>query len=255
MMARHKQAWRVLSHGEKKKYAMGMRRLNLGFWGYKLKTLFALHLTTREGDDNTEKVFARDLRGLIGGFRGQGYEVEYCGALEHTPGKGLLHWHGLLRVKGGYFPVEEDEVADRWYRLHGAWQVKFKRVKTEKELRKYILKHVLAEYVGEEEGIRNKFLFSRGWMRPGWKEVEEIAKGWVLGGGSSIWMTKEGWDLVNKILKAWAEKRKVMFVGRVVDGERTGYLYMERGRIVEAEGGAFKPGDYEYIDMDHWRIG
>lgn len=247
-MAEHKQKWRRLTHGEKMKYAMAVRRLNLGYWGYPVSTLIALHLTTREGDDNTTKVFAWHLRKLVGEFRAEGYDVQYCGALEYTPQKGLLHWHGLLRIKGGYFPVTRRELGDRWNRIHGAFVVKITAVKTNKELREYIVKHILTQYVGEEDTIRNKFLFSKGWMREGWKEVEGVAKGWALGGMDAIFMTKERWDKVNEVMLAWAEKRKVMFLGKVVDGGRTGYLFMELGRIREAEGGAFKPGSYEYYD-------
>ena len=106
----------------------------------------------------------------------------------------------------------------------------------------------MKQYVGEEEGIRNKFLFSKGWMREGWKEVQAIAKNWVLSGMGAIFMTKKGWNLVNEIMLAWAEKRKAMFLGKKVDGKRTGYLFMELGRIREVDGGAFKSSPYEYYD-------
>ena len=247
-MAKYERKWRKLTHGEKMKYAMAMRRLNLGFWGYPISTLKAIHLTTREGNDNTTKVFARDLRELVSGFRAEGYGVQYCGALEYTLGKGLLHWHGLFRIKGGYFPVTRRMLGDRWNEIHGAFVVKIVPVNTNKELREYITKHIMKEYVGEDDEIRNKFLFSKGWMRDRWKEVEGIAKGWVLGGLDGMYMNKERWDLVNKIMLAWAEKRKAMFVGKIIDGKRSGYLFMDMGRIREAAGGAFTPSDYEYYD-------
>lgn len=255
-MVKHKTAWRELTHTEKMKYAMAMRRLNLGYWGYPLSTLRAIHLTTREGNDNTTKVFAYDLRKLVLKFREQGYELQYDGTLEYTPGKGLLHWHGLFRIGGGFFlcPVDKTEkkgrriLGDLWNECHGAFVVQIKPVGSNKELRKYILKHIMKEYVGEDEGIRNKFLFSKGWMREGWKEVEVIAKGWVLGGASAIFMNKERWALVNEIMQAWAEKGTAMFLGKMIDGERTGYLSVELGRIREAVGGAFLTGYYEYYD-------
>jgi len=247
-MGKYRHEWRELTHGEKMKYAMAMRRLNLGVWGYPVSTLRAIHLTTREGNDNTTKVFARDLRKLIGGWRAEGYDVQYDGALEYSPGKGLLHWHGILRIKGGYFPITRRMLGDRWNECHDAFVVKITKVNGNKELREYIIKHILKEYVGEDDEIRNKFLFSKGWMRKGWKEVEAIAKGWVLGGLDAIYMNKERWSKVNEIMLAWAEKRTVLFTGKVIDGERTGYLFMEMGRIREAEGGAFEPGNYEYYD-------
>lgn len=257
-MAKHKHKWREFKHTEKMKYAMAVRRLNLGYWGYPVSTLRAIHLTTREGNDNTTAVFARGLRKLVSSFRAEGYDVQYCGALEYTPGKGLLHWHGLFRIKGGYFllPMTTDKnkakvrrmLGDRWDVCHGAFVVKITTIDTKKELKEYILKHILKEYVGEGEGIRNKFLFSKGWMREGWKEVEAIAKGWVLGGASAMFMNKERWALVNEIMLAWSEKRTAMFLGKMIDGKRTGYLFMELGRIREAVGGAFTTGSYEYYD-------
>ncbi len=247
-MAKYEHKWRKLTHGERSKYAQAMRRFNLGIWGWPVSVFRKIVLTTREGDDNTSRVFARDLRKLIGSFRAEGYDVQYCGALEYTPGKGLLHWHGLFRIKGGYFPVTRRMLGDRWNEIHGAFVVKIVPVNTNKELREYITKHIMKEYVGEDDEIRNKFLFSRGWLRKGWKETEGIAKGWVLGGGSAIFMTKEGWALVNEVMKAWAEKQTLEFLGKEVDGKRVGYLFMELGRICEAVGGAFRPGKYEYYD-------
>ena len=75
-MAKHRQIWRELTHSEKMKYAQAMRRLNLGIWGYPLSTLRAIHLTTRDVNDNTTKVFAKALRKLILWFRGLGFAFQ-----------------------------------------------------------------------------------------------------------------------------------------------------------------------------------
>jgi hypothetical protein len=251
-MRKRKTEWRKLTHAERRKYAMAMRRLNLGIWGYPVSTLRAVHLTTREGDDNTHWVFARDLRKLIKSFRDDGYDLQYNGALEFSPEKHLLHWHGIFRIKGGFFlkPMisREDkgavrrELGDRWNECHGAFAVQITDVASRKDLKKYILKHILKEYIGIDEGIRNKFLFSRGWMREGWKMVEDLAKSWVLGGSesdggmSAMLMEKEKWDKVNEVVEAWAEKKTVLFRGEGVNGGLSGYLYMELGRIREAFG-------------------
>jgi len=252
-MVKYKHKWRELTHGEKVKYATAMRRLNLGFWGYPLSTLRAIHLTTREGNDNRTEVFARDLRKLVSSFRAEGYDVQYDGALEYTPKKGLLHWHGLFRIKGGFFISGDIHrcrrvLGDRWNEFHGAFVVQITKVNSNKELKEYILKHIMKEYLGEDDNIRNKFVFSKGWMREGWKEVESLAKTWVLGGLDTKWMDKERWSLVNKIMLAWAEKQDAIFLGKVVDGKRTGYLYMRLGRIYEVVGGAFEKCDYEYYE-------
>jgi hypothetical protein len=250
MMREHKSEWRELSHNDRTKYALGMRRLNVGCWGYPIGNLRAVHLTTKEGDDNSAYCFSKDLRKLVSSFRRDGYDLEYCGVLEFTPVKHLLHWHGLFRIAGGFFVSDDLRVVrrtlgDRWNEYHGAFAVKIVPVTHTYELEQYIMKHILKEYVGEEVEIRNKFLFSKGWMREGWKEVENLAKSWCLGGGeecggfSAIFMTKEYWDLVNEIVKAWAEHRTKIFHGERVDGHESGYLYMERGRICEVFGSPF----------------
>ena len=248
-MAKHRQIWRELTHSEKMKYAQAMRRLNLGIWGYPLSTLRAIHLTTREGNDNTTKVFSRDLRKLIVWFRGMGFDIQYCGVLEFTPGKHLLHFHGLVRIKGGYFPVSRRMLGDKWNEIHGAFVVKKTGINNHKKLREYILKHIMKEYLGEDAQIRNKFLFSKGWMRSGWQEVQGVAKGWATGGLGGLYMDKKKWSLVNEIMLAWAEKQNHMFTGKIVDRKRVGYLYMAMGRIREAVGGAFEAGSYEYYDI------
>jgi hypothetical protein len=136
-------------------------------------------------------------------------------------------------------------------------------VGSRKELKKYVLKHILKEYIGVDEDVRNKFLFSRGWMREGWKKVEDLGKLWVLGGResdggmSAMFMTKKGWDEVNEIVQAWAEKKTVLFPGEGVNGEQSGYLSMELGRIREVSGSAFAirrdgkvcRSSFEYLDF------
>ncbi|MGB5924890.1 MAG: hypothetical protein WBH01_02205 [Dehalococcoidia bacterium] len=272
-MRKRRAEWRELTSAEKRKYAMAVRRLNLGIWGYAISSLRAVHLTTREGNDNTPWVFARDLRKLVNSFRRDGYDLEYNGALEFSPEKHLLHWHGIFRIKGGFFlrPMisGEDkaavrrELGDRWNKYHGAFAVQITEVASKRDLEKYILKHILKEYIGVDEDMRNKFLFSRKWMREGWKKVEDLAKLWVLGGPesdgglSAMYMTKEGWDKVNEIVQAWAQKETGMFRGAGVNGGLSGYLYMELGRIREAFGSGFeirRDGEvcrskFEYVDF------
>lgn len=271
-MSGQKREWRGLTRDEKRKYAVAMRRLNVGILGYSVSTLRAVHLTTKEGNDNSPWVFARDLRKLVGGFRADGYELQYNGALEFSPDNHLLHWHGIFRVKGGFFLNSMNtwqdrasvrrEVGDRWNKCHGAFVVQITEVFSRRELKEYILKHILKEYIGADEEIRNKFLFSRGWMREGWKRVEDLGKLWMLGGVesdgglSAMFMSKEMWYRVNEIVEAWAEKKTIMFDGESVDGVKSGYLYMELGRIREAFGSAYviRSGDrvrrsrFEYLD-------
>lgn len=272
-MREHRNEWRELSHNDRRKYAMGMRRLSLGIWGHKVSTLRAVHLTTRKGDDNSTWKFAKDLRKLINGFRRDGYDLEYNGGLEYSPENHLLHWHGIFRVKGGYFikpmigwankALVRAELGKRWNECHGAFVVQIKEVGREADLRAYILKHIMKEYIAGDEDLRNKFLFSRGWMRPGWKVVEDLAKSWVLGGQeceggiSAMFMTKEMWSKVNEIVEAWCKRETVMFNGEKFNGKQSGYLSMELGRIREAFGSAYvisrddvvSISRFEYIDF------
>ena len=98
-------------------------------------------------------------------------------------------------------------------------------------------------------------------MRPGWKEVNDLAKLWTLGGLesdgglSAMYMDKKKWDKVNEILQAWAEKKTMTFYGETCN-EMSDYLYMELGRIREIYGSAFEikfdeiitHSKYEYIN-------
>ena len=141
-MREGRSGWRVLNHNDKTKYALGMRRLNVGCWGFPLENLRAVHLTTREGDDNSSWRFSKDLRKLVNSFRREGYEIEYCGVLELSPKKHLLHWHGLFRIEGGFFISDDMRVArrtlgDRWNELHGAFAVKMVPVTHTLELEQY----------------------------------------------------------------------------------------------------------------------
>jgi hypothetical protein len=265
-MIKDKTKWRKLSHSDKMKYAQGMRRLNLGYWGYPVSILRAFHLTTREGDDNTTKTFAKHLRKMVNDWRAAGYDIEYCGALEYSPGKGLLHLHGLLRIKGGYFldgniHKVRRMLGDKWNKIHNAFVVQITYVKNNQELREYIIKHIMKEYLGEDEDIRNKFLFSKGWMRSGWKQVNDLAKLWALGGLesdgglSTMYMDKKRWDKINEILQSWAEKKTTTFHGEKCVN-MSDYLYMELGHIREIYGSAFEisfnnietKSKYEYLD-------
>jgi hypothetical protein len=173
----------------------------------------------------------------------------------------------LQGVAGGFFVSDDVRVVrrtlgDRWNEVHGAFAVKIVPVTHVREVEQYAIKHILKEYIGAEAEIRNKFLFSKGWMRLGWKEVEDLVRLWCLGGGvecgglSNMFMSKELWALVNETMRAWAEHRTKVFPGERVNGHETGYLYMEDGRIREAfgsarvleRGGTVSVSTYEYLD-------
>ena len=122
-----------LGKKESRVYARAMKRLEYGYWGYPLSLFREVTLTTREGDDNSRKTANRHLKMLVQSFEKDGYTIDYCGVWLPTPGKGLMHWHGFWRIKGGYFMCEVEktndiaakEVRKRWMRIHNAYEVDF----------------------------------------------------------------------------------------------------------------------------------
>lgn len=216
-----------LTQKEKRKYAKAMRRVEFGIWGRKISLFRTITLTTREGDDNSAKRFGKDVRTLIRWFRKLGYEVEYCGVYEFTPRKHLLHWHGLLRIKGGYFPITRRELGDKWNEIHHAFVVEMKKVNNKKWLSKYINKHMVKDYLNAEGEIRNKFMVSKGWMPVGWQELITDFKSWWVQGRGEIWMGREGYHELNKVMKRGCEGLstilKTSFGYIVIEGFRVRY--------------------------------
>lgn len=229
-----------LSREEKRKYALALRRVDYGIWGYKGSLFRVITLTTRAGDDNGTKRMGKDVRKLIAWFRKLGYKVEYCGVYELSKKRGLLHWHGILRVKGGFFQVYEGEyrkgkgehargnrraLGDKWNEIHNAFAVDLEVVRNMKYLERYINKHMVKDYLSEGI-IRNKFLVSGGWMRKGIKELVADYKNWWVNATGDIWVSKAGWLLLKSLVRGWCERKDI----RV--GNTNGYFGLSDGRIV-----------------------
>ena len=51
----------MLEKKEARRYAQAHRRIELGVWGHKKSLFFAIHLTTREGDDVRLRKYARAI--------------------------------------------------------------------------------------------------------------------------------------------------------------------------------------------------
>lgn len=203
-----------LTKGEKRKYALALRRVDYGVWGYTKSLFRVLNLTTRAGDDNGTKRFGKDLRKLIAWFRKLGYEVEYCGVYEFTPENALLHWHGILRVKGGYFPVTRRMLGDKWNEIHNAFVVDIQPVKKMSYLEKYINKHMVKDYLSDGV-IRNKFLVSRGWCRGGIGGLIADFKKWYFEVMDTTWMSTASFLLLKSIIRGYCECKET-FVGNGV---------------------------------------
>lgn len=224
-----------LSKYERQKYAKAMRRVEFGIWGYKLSLFKSVTLTTVQGEDMSVKRFGVDVHKLVQSFRRDGYEVEYCGCYEYTPANNLLHWHGILRVKGGFWKLyaggqksmvkwigedkkwhsdhsdaNEMELGKKWFIYHQANQVDLDEYPSFKALVEYLNKHMVKDYSESQDYIRNKFLVSRGWKRAGIEDITgEFKRWWVNGCESGSWMGSKGYRVMNNLLRGWAEKRNV----------------------------------------------
>jgi len=219
---------------QKRKYAMAMRRIDYGVWGWSSSVFQEVTLTTRLGQDQSTDKFKKDLRLLVQWMRRRGIKIEYCGCYELSPLKGLLHWHGLFRIKGGFLKLYDGEVrdlkewkgddkqwhskhlnanrralGDRWFEIHGAFRVSIDKVRNEEEMKSYILKHIVKDYLNEDL-IRNKFLVSKGWCRKGTNEINDEFKRWWVNGYEKIgWMSSKGYKMMNDMLRRWCEMNEV----------------------------------------------
>lgn len=192
---------------EKRIYARAMRRLEYGYLGYAPSLFRSVHLTTREGDENTRVKFLKDHKKLIDSFEAEGYNIKYCGVVMPTPQKGLMHSHELWRIKGGYFihglpdkgREAEKEVGKRWLKYHNAYKVEVDVVRSQKDLKAYISKHILKGFVEE----RVRLNMSKGWTRSGLKEAQEIIKRFVHQGRGTMLMSGDDWKLYREIEDAF----------------------------------------------------
>lgn len=229
----------IFGKREKRVYARAMRRLEYGYLGYAPSLFRKVTLTTREGDDNTRDTFLKHLKMLSDSFEREGYVIDYCGVLLPTPGKGLLHWHGVWRIKGGYFihrlpdrgREAEKEVRKRWLKYHNAYEIDFEAMRREGTFRQYVIKHILKGFVEE----RARLNFSKGWTRPGLKEAQEVIKRFVNEDLGVLYMSSADWKLYNGMEQAfccgdnhlwrknesglWIHEFQCEFYDLMVDGE------------------------------------
>lgn len=193
-----------LNRAEKRKYAQAISRVTNGVWGYKKSLFRVITLTTRAGDDQSVERFGKDLRKLVSWFRKRGYRLEYCGCYEITKDKNLLHWHGILRVAKGYFPITRRMLGDKWNEIHNAFAVQIEPVKKMSFLEKYIIKHMAKDYLAKGV-IRNKMLVSNNWERKGIKELIQDFKYWWVNVTGDVYMRTEGWLRLKLVVRRWCE--------------------------------------------------
>ncbi|MGD1118113.1 MAG: hypothetical protein ABR886_01335 [Dehalococcoidales bacterium] len=221
---------------ERMKYAKSMRTLEIGVWGHRPGCFFAIHLTTRQGDDMSDKRFKTDLRKLVMWIRKiSGVKVEYAGALGYSPGNHLLHFHGLLRFKGFMkMQITRRMLGDKWNEIHGAFVVKMDGVRTMKDLEKYILQHIMKDYVAG--GMGEKFVVeSKGWRRKIPEDMIKAFKEWYIKIDDSPWLDKDGYRCLNEVVKLYCMRKEA-----VVEYKSEYFKVSRRGKywngIITSEG-------------------
>lgn len=192
---------------EARRYARGINRVMSGIWGRELSKFRECTLTTREGDDNTWYRMRKDIAKLIARLKTRGIVVEYCFSPEVSPKSGLLHVHGFIYMRKG--SIELYELQALWKDIHGASQVTMKEARSHKAVCKYMVKHMLKEYV-EDIGFKGKLLLSRKWLPLGWKQVREHLVKWAM---DRVYSFGEGiWAIMNKMYEDWCKGETIMLV-------------------------------------------
>lgn len=196
----------------KRRYAQVCTRIEAGLYNGGIKGLKRFELTTAEGTDNSWLKFQSDFNLLVKALRKNYPDIEYIAVPEVSPGKGLLHIHGIMRTNS-YIP--QKELSRLWAEIHGAKIVYIKQVKTLEIARKYITKHMVKNMKNCTD-FGGKILGSRGWARQDWSEARDMlrhmAKRYDY---SREWVTKAFRMWANKgairieLPRGWVEMRGV----------------------------------------------
>lgn len=226
----------MLSKALSRRYALGMRRAEMGIWGYRPSLFRSLHVTTRAGDDNSFERLRRDLRRLFDYWRKErGYDVEFFGGMGYSPINGLAHFHGLLRIKGGYFRVSNHQLHDKWHEIHGAFEGVIEptfSAEDKEALVKYVTQHILKDIFASKCG-EDLFVMSRGWLPHGWAWFQKLLIAWWSGGHGGFTMTDSDWNGVKRAMRLWCEEGTFVVPGRY------GYLKVVNRESFERVGTGF----------------
>jgi hypothetical protein len=179
-----------LSRQLSRKYAMGVRKFELGIWCCKdLNLIKAVYLTTwseakqtqgkHKGESkNSRNYFMQDLRELKRRLIAEGIVYESCFCLEDSSKSNLIHAHGFMRLLKTISSADLHNIISRiWGDVHDSPIVWVKDVYAVENVVKYILKDAVKNYVsaGRSGG---RLLCSKGWLPLGWKEVQKILWNW-----------------------------------------------------------------------------
>ncbi len=173
-----------LDYSEKRRYARAISAVRAGVLCHRWQGLRTFELTTRAGDDNSWETFKVHFRKLVRELRRLDMPIEYCGAPELSPQRGLLHLHGIM--VGGFIP--HGKLSELWGKIHNAPIVYIRDVRGVHGIIEYIVKHTVKQYV---DGGRGRLLISKGWLPKGWELVQKllVKRGLMYEGvmGKKIW--------------------------------------------------------------------
>ena len=233
-----------LNMNTRRKYAKINRCFELGIWSSDEGCMFPIVLSTaeksvlndrkrRKRNHNTWKQLKNDNRQLKLAMKRLGFDYEYCLCPELTPGKRLLHLHGLIRVKNDVKMADFFKaLSENWMILHGSPVVWIGEVYNMKNLIRYNTKDAIKNYLSErfEFGyVSPRLLKSRKWLPSGWKKAQKIFVSWAL--TKRDWMLEDQkfyspeavdreyvfdkWGCVSEYLRKWCQGEQIKIV---IDG-------------------------------------
>ncbi len=156
----------------KRRYAQVCTRVEAGLYNGGIRGLKRFELTTAEGQDNSWDKFKEDFKELFKRLRKDYPDLQYVAIPELSPGKGLLHIHGILRTNN-YIP--QNKLSMLWKEIHSSPIVYIQSIKTLTIARRYITKHMFKNMKNMNE-FGGKMLASKGWARDGWSEVRDLLR-------------------------------------------------------------------------------
>lgn len=198
--------YRRQSSSAKRRYARACDRVLSGVLGRDVEKVKEITLTTRYGEDNSWVRMRKDVGKLVRELRKRGVEMEYCLAPELSPGRGLMHVHGVVYLRKGDVSLFEVQVL--WAEVHGATQVSFKAPGSVEKVKKYMVSHMFKAY-DQVDWFGGRMLVSRGWMPEGWQFVSKVLNGWAVErdrpeDGRAIW------DARNEMYRRWLWREKIV---------------------------------------------
>lgn len=225
---------------DRRRYARAKQTFELGIWGYPMKLIKGVELTTRLGYRNEWGFMKQDNQNLRKKLRVDGILAEDCFVPEISPKNRLLHLHGFYRLVVPMQAVQLHEIlSELWDNIHGAPVVWVQDIYSAKGLMIYNVKHALKNYI-QPESMR--MLKSKGWLPVGWKEVLKVLVRWALEHGAKWTYDKDylddfqgeyvafAWDILKEYVFRWCNDEIITLEFRDVTVEIRGDYIKETQR-------------------------